>query len=368
MSSLRNSIIAVLALMLAACVSSPERPAPTHRPNRPPVFVPAPKPTPKPAPRPVAPAPASSDAPAPALVQSIKAIWAADPGRTGIAIVPSNGGWSIEYRGSELMPQQSVSKLWVAITVMDGVDKGRFKLSDPVTVMPSDIVVFSAAMQALVGTEGYRTTLGELMTRQMTKSDNTANDFLLRTVGGPAAVRAMISAKGLGAIRFGPGENLLQAGTAGLPWQEAYRSGKSFQAARALLSDSARAAAMTSYLADPPDGAAPLAIAKALIRLKRGELLSPDSTRHLLALMAASETGKQRLRAGVPAGWGFAHKTGTGQDFMGRTAGYNDVGIMTAPDGTSYAVVVMMAETSIPIIKRMETMQGISASVGANHR
>jgi beta-lactamase class A len=110
-----------------------------------------------------------------------------------------------------------------------------------------------------------------------------------------------------------------------------------------------------------------MGIARALLKLKRGDLLSPVSTAHLLRLMAASETGKQRLRAGTPLGWGFAHKTGTGQDFKGRTAGYNDVSLMTAADGTVYAVVVMIADSFQPVPERMQFMQGISATVGANH-
>ena len=353
--------LAALGFGTVSCATAPQAP------SRPPVFIPPPKPAPRPATtRPDLPS-AATQAPA-AMMEGIKAIWANYPDRAGIAIVRADGSWTIEHRGGEMMPQQSVSKLWVAVTLMEGVDQGRYRLSDPVTVRKSDLVVFSTAMGGLVGATGFQTTLGALLKRAMTVSDNTANDVLMGHVGGPEAVRVMLSSKGLGAIRFGPGENLLQAGTAGLPWREEYREGKKFQAARALLSDAARRRAMDAYIASPPDGAAPLAIARALLRLKQGELLSQDSTRHILMLMESSETGKQRLKAGVPFGWTFAHKTGTGQDFQGRTAGYNDVSLMTAPDGTSYAVVVMIADASRPVPERMQVMQGISATVGANHR
>jgi beta-lactamase class A len=252
--------------------------------------------------------------------------------------------------------------------VMEAVDAGKLSLSDSVTVQRSDLVVFSRAMQGLIDEDGFQTTIGELLERAMTVSDNSANDFLLKKAGGPAAVRAMIASKGLGAIRFSNGENAMQSETAGMPFRDEYRYGQAFQRARALLSDDTRQKAMDRYVTSPPDGAAPMAIARALIRLKKGELLSPSSTAHLLRLMAASETGKQRLRGGVPLGWAFAHKTGTGQDFKGRTAGYNDVGIMTAPDGTYYAVVVQIADTTRPVPERMQLMQGIAASIGANHR
>ena len=279
-----------------------------------------------------------------------------------------DASWTIAHRGAELFPQQSVSKLWVAIAFMDGVDRGQWSLADPIVVKKSDVTVFSRWMTAQVGESGWATTLGVLLERTLTKSDNSANDVLLRRIGGPDAVRAMIAQKGLGTIRFGPGEHLLQAATAGLPWREEYRQGNAFQAARALLSDDARKKAMDAYIANPVDGASPVAIARALLRLKRGDLLSQASTSHLLRLMESSETGPQRLKAGVPAGWQYAHKTGTGQDFKGRTAGYNDVALMTAPDGTSYAVVVMISDTTRPVPDRQAFMQGISAIVGANHR
>ena len=108
--------------------------------------------------------------------------------------------------------------------------------------------------------------------------------------------------------------------------------------------------------------------ALALARLKAGEILSPSSTRWLMTVMEASRTGKYRLRGAVPPGWSFGHKTGTGQDLGGRTAGYNDVGILTAPDGKSYSIAVMIGDTPRPIKERQELMQGVVAAVVAQHR
>ena len=55
-----------------------------------------------------------------------------------------------------------------------------------------------------------------------------------------------------------------------------------------------RKAAFDRYVEDPYDGAAPSAIVNALARLKRGELLSPSSTQHLLAIMSNTKTGANR--------------------------------------------------------------------------
>ncbi|WP_231736358.1 MULTISPECIES: class A beta-lactamase [unclassified Sphingopyxis] len=295
-------------------------------------------------------------------------IWKAFPGKTGIAVQRIDGEWALTQRGGELFPQQSVSKLWVTLAVLDAVDNGRLRLDQNVRIGPEDLTLFHQPVAARVQSQGSVTmTVRELIETAITQSDNTANDSLLRTVGGPDAVRRFIDRKDLGAIRFGPGERLLQAGAAGLKWQQSYSVGRSFQAARAALPEATRKAAMDAYRADPPDGASPAAIANALTRLARGTLLSPESTQYLLGVMTRTKSGPQRLKAGLPAGWTFLHKTGTGQDYRGMTVGYNDIGIATAPDGTRYAIVVLMGEASSPVPARMATMQSVSRAVAEFH-
>lgn len=310
-------------------------------------------------------------APAPpaALVANVDMLVRGFEGRVGVAVRSIEDGWCVDQNGDQRLPQQSVSKLWVAMTVLDLRDAGRLTLDDPVTVKREDLTVFHQPVAALIrGEQGYQTTVGELLQRALTMSDNTANDRLLRHVGGPAAVRDFIARKALGNIRFGPGERLLQSQTAGLTWQPNFAFGNAFARARARLPQLDRIAAFERYVSDPPDGAAPRAIADALVRLKRGDLLSPESTAYLIGTMEASLTGRQRLRGAVPPGWSFGHKTGTGQNLAGRTAGYNDVGLLTAPDGRGYAIAVMIGDTPRPIADRQALMQAVVASVVANHR
>ena len=306
-------------------------------------------------------------APPAGLVVSIDQLVKQFDGRVGIAVRSLDKGWTVDINGDSRLPQQSVSKLWVALTVLDFRDAGRLKLDDPVTVTREDLTLFHQPIAAMVKGDGYKTTVGELLTRALTTSDNTANDRLLRYVGGPDVVRAMIRRKGLGNIRFGPGERLLQSQTAGLEWKPEYALGNGFIRARASLPLAERVKAFDDYVADPPDGAAPTAIAAALARLKKGELLSPDSTAVLMTTMEESKTGKARLRGAVPPGWTFGHKTGTGQDLEGRTAGYNDVGILTAPDGHCYTIAVMIGDTPRPIRERQALMQSVVSAVVSWH-
>jgi beta-lactamase class A len=229
----------------------------------------------------------------------------------------------------------------VAITAMDAVDRGAVSLSDQVTLGRGDLTLFHQPLARKILGGGHTTTLGALLSTAITESDNTANDKLMRSIGGPDAVRSMIARKGLGAIRFYNGERALQSKIAGLIWSQSYSVGNAFYQARSALPMSVRRAAFERYIADPYDGASPRAIATALARLKKGELLSPQSTRRLLSIMGQTRTGKARVRAALPHGWQWSHKTGTGQVLNGRIAGLNDIGLLIAPDGTAYGMAIM---------------------------
>ncbi len=306
--------------------------------------------------------------PPPGLEDRLFQLWRTFPGKTGVAVQRIDGEWALAQRGDDLFPQQSVSKLWVALAALDAIDQGRLSFDRSVRIGPDDLTLFYQPLAARVRAEGSVTmTVRELIETAITRSDNTANDKLLWTIGGPDTVRSFIRKNDLGAIRFGPGERLLQSGTAGLSWRQAYSVGRAFEQARAALPQSTRAEAMERYLADPVDGASPAAIAAALTRLARGELLSAESTSYLLDVMSRTRSGPQRLKAGLPPGWKFGHKTGTGQNFQGMTAGYNDIGIATAPDGTRYAIVVLLGNTTASVPERMSLMQAVSGAVAEFH-
>lgn len=303
-----------------------------------------------------------------ALEREITDLWRKFPGKTGIAVRRIDGDWTIGNRLDDLFPQQSVSKMWVAMTILDQVDKGKVSLRDAVRITRDDLAVFHQPIRTQVIQNGSVTeSVLSLLERAIIKSDNTANDSLLRTAGGPDEVRKFISNNNLGRIRFGPGERLLQSEIAGIDWKQEYSIGRKFYTARANLPREQRRAALDRYLADPIDGATPRALVTALDRLAKRDIVSPESTELLLGLMTRVTSGPRRLKAGVPAGWKFLHKTGTGQDLSPVSTGYNDIGIMTAPDGTRYAVAVLLANTTASVPERMRLMQSVSRAVAKYH-
>jgi beta-lactamase class A len=298
-----------------------------------------------------------------ALETEIRSIGQGFNGDIGIAVEDVQTGWTAAYDGDTFFPQQSVSKFWVALTALNKADQGELSLTAPVTLHKSDITLFHQPIAAEIGENGYTTTIGELMTRALQQSDNTCNDAVLWRAGGPEAVRAFLRAKGIDGIRFGPGERLLQSGIAGITWHQSYAYNGGFYKARDALPASERRAAFERYIANPMDGAQPLSVVDALSRLKRGELLSAASTQRLLGIMSHTKTGPQRLKGGLEPGWVLSHKTGTGQVFGGVQAGYNDIGVITGPDGHSYAMAVMIRRTSAPLGQRMHAMQSVVHAV-----
>jgi beta-lactamase class A len=298
-----------------------------------------------------------------ALEQRIQELGSSFDGEVGIAVREIETGWTTSWQGERYYPQQSVSKFWVAITALQRADAGELDLDQRVTLTRADLTLFHQPIAQQIGANGYTTTIGELMFRALTQSDNTANDAVLRRAGGPAAVRAMLARNRIEGVRFGPGERLMQSEIAGLQWSPSYSVGRAFYQARSNVPVDRRREAFEHYVLDPIDGATPLGIVAGLARLQRGELLSPASTERLLSIMSQTRTGPQRLTGGLAPGWRIAHKTGTGQVLGDVQAGYNDIGILTSPQGRHYAVAVMIGRTATPNIVRMALMQNVTRAV-----
>ncbi len=306
-------------------------------------------------------------APAP-LQRRIEEIARSFDGKVGIAVVKAGCKWEVGARAHELFPQQSVSKLWVSLAVLDAVERGQLDLQRDVLIQPADLTLFNQPLRGEVLEKGRAIrSVHSLMSAALSQSDNTANDRLLWTVGGPNVVRKVLRDKGISEIRFGPGERLLQSQVAGLTWSQDMALGRNFEQARARLPKDVRQAALDRYVADPLDGASPAAIARAMARLASGQLLAPETTTVMVDILSRTRSGPMRLKAGVPAGWKVYHKTGTGQELGKVTTGYNDVGILQSPDGAFYGVAVMIARTTQDYKPRMEMMQSVSRAVAEFH-
>ena len=173
----------------------------------------------------------------------------------------------------------------------------------------------------------------------------------------------MLDRHRLSGVRFDRDERRLQTEIAGIEWRPEFVDGTLLDRAYAAVSDARRDAAFRAYQKDPRDTATPLGMAALLHSLAHGTLLSPASTRRLLEIMTQTVTFPDRLKAGVPAGWTLAHKTGTSGTWRGVTAATNDVGVLTAPDGRLISVVVFIADSKAPSENRAALMANVARAV-----
>ena len=306
---------------------------------------------------------APANAPA-AFQQRVEDIARGFDGEVGIAVLDMQANWLASHRGDEVFPQQSVSKIWLAVAVLDQVDRGELTLDRTVLMQPEDLSVFHQPVKAKVLDDGrHVTTVDDLLVLTIAKSDNATTDVLMRQVGGPQAVQEILDAKGLKGLSAGEEQRVLQPRVAGLSWRPEFANLGIFNQARDAVPEQRRNALIEDYLRAPPDGATPNATVQGLAALKDGRLLSRASSQRLLAVMSSSNTGPKRLRGGLAEGWGIAHKTGTGPTRDGYAVGYNDVGLLTAPDGRTYAVAVYIRRTGAGLGERQRVIAEVSRAV-----
>jgi beta-lactamase class A len=227
-------------------------------------------------------------------------------GRIGVAAIDLSSGRAVSVLGSQPFPLASTSKIAIVATFLDGVDQGRYRLSDQYPLMmPVPSRKFSSSEAPVRA--GTMLPAEQLIELALTRSDNHATDALLAAIGGPSAVNRWLARAGISGIRID-------------------------RTIATLVRDDGAINPATAV--DLRDSATPLAMVELLGGLYRGQWLSPSSRSVLLGAMGRCATGKFRMRAQLPEEARIAHKTGT----LNNTS--SDVGIIEGPDGRAIAVAV----------------------------
>jgi beta-lactamase class A len=196
----------------------------------------------------------------------------------GIAALDLKSGEVVSIHGDEPFPMASTVKVAIAANYLAQVEFGRRTLNDTIRGRSAR----------------------QLIEAMLINSDNYATDILLRDLGGPRTVQLWLTQQGVTGLRID--RSIAQ-----------------------LLSD-------RRDLRDIRDSTTPRAMVDLLHRIDSGKLLRPSSRSYLLDVMSRCKTGRNRMKALLPAGTPVEHKTGT-------LAGYtSDVGFITLPDGRRLAV------------------------------
>jgi len=272
----------------------------------------------------------------------------ARPGVLGFGLMNLDSGEHWTLNGDRRFPMQSVFKAPLGAAVLAEVDARRLDLAETITISDVDLSPFhSPVADAFPVRRDY--TAGDLLNATVIDSDNTAADVLMARIGGPGAVTAWLQSKRIGEIRIDRYERELAAAAFGTaPFRPEWK-GPTFGVAIQAVPPDRRLAAMRAYLADPRDTATPRGMLDFLSRLDAGELLSPAATQRLIRMMIATTRGNDRIKAGLPQGWVYAHRPGTSGQELGLSLAFNDVGIVTVPGERrrSYAVATFLSGATL---------------------
>jgi beta-lactamase class A len=284
--------------------------------------------------------PARAADPAAGLEARLAEIAAASGGTLGVRVLHLESGRAAGLNAAARFPMASVYKLPVAVVVLAKVDAGELSLAQEVEVRPGEHRRTASRIDPW--TPGRKVPVGALLDDMMTASGNTACDVLIRVVGGPRAVDGWLGAHGFPGIDVSWTEMMMGAWFAGVA--EKVKDGACDHACLdALVAKEPKAgrdAAERAFESDPRNTATPDDLARLLVALKKGELLSATSTGTLLSAMRRNATGDRRIRALLPKGTPVWDKTGT----IGRAA--NDVGLVELPGGKGTLVVVALVKGS----------------------
>lgn len=209
----------------------------------------------------------------------------------GVYAVALDSGRDVAYRDGDRFAMCSTFKTYAAARVLQMSAEGGVRLSDEVFIDPGALVSYSPVTEPAAGGS---MSLAQLCEAALQRSDNTAANLLLTTIGGPPAVTAFARSIGDEQTRLDRWETELNAAVPG----------------------------------DPRDTSTPRALGGGYRNLLTGTALGEPQRAQLEAWMRGNTTSVKSLRAGLPPGWTAADKTGAGD--YGST---NAVGIAYGPDG-----------------------------------
>jgi beta-lactamase class A len=236
-------------------------------------------------------------------------------GKIGMAAEVVETGARLEFHPSDRFPMQSVYKFPIAMAALQLVDQGKLRIDQQVRVEKSDLIGGRqrSPIRDMHPDGGFNMSLRDLLRYAVSESDGSASDVLLRVIGGPSKVQAMLRLQGVLGIKVVDTEKSL-----GRDNQVQYRN-----------------------------WAQPAEMVRLLKLFQQGKGLSKSSRALLLQWMTETETGLKRLKGNLPPGTVVAHKTGTSNTVNGITAATNDVGLITLPNGQHLAIAVFVMDSPL---------------------
>ena len=208
-------------------------------------------------------------------------------GRVGVFALDTNSGRQLSHREDERFAMCSTFKWVLAAATLASIERREAWLDEAIIYGPTDILDYAPITTQHLAER--QMTVRDLCRAIITVSDNTAANLLLRKLGGPARFTEFVRSCGDVTTRLDRFEPDLNENVDG----------------------------------DPRDTTTPRAMVELMQSVFCSSALADDSRDLLIEWMIACETGKNRLRAGVPQSWRAGDKTGSG-----KRGAVNDVAIV----------------------------------------
>jgi len=248
------------------------------------------------------------------LLTQIEAIAPQSKGIVGVSILNIETGDTVNFNAHARLVMHSVFKFPIAMTVLNLVDKGKYKPDQKIKLRKSDMAAPKAYSPLRDKyPDGTVMALSDILGYMISLSDNTACDFLLKKIGGPHVVEDYVKSLGVKGIAIKASEADMASA-----WEVQYTNwGK------------------------------PADLVQLLDILYKGKALSKTSNDFLLKIMTETTTGPHRIKGLLPKDAVVAHKTGTsGTNDAGLTPATNDIGIITLPNGKHVAIAIMVCNST----------------------
>jgi len=249
------------------------------------------------APKPAAPPTSSAATPAAAPQPDFAPLEREFDARLGLYAIDTGSGRELAHRADERFGYASAHKAFSAAAVLQ-----RTSIEDLAKVLTytrADLQENSPVTEKRVDTG---IPLRDAVDAALRYSDNTAANLLFRQLGGPPGLAAALRAIGdttTHVDRTEPALNDLAPG-------------------------------------DIRDTSTPRAMAGTLRTFALGDALPPEKRTMYTDMMRANKTGATVIRAGTPAGWAVADKTGTGE-----YATRNDIAVVWPPGRAPIVLAIM---------------------------
>ncbi len=230
-----------------------------------------------------------------------------------VSVLDFGNDKSVHVNGNKKLPMLSVFKFHIALTVLNEVDQGKLNLDQKILITKSDLLENTGSPIRERFPEGnIQMPLSELIKYTVAESDNNGCDILLKLIGGTETVQKFINSKGIRNFTIKVNEEQMHQG-----FEFMYLNATTTNSANQLLKD-----------------------------FFNKKMLSKTSTDFLMTTMLETSTGKNKIVAQLPESIPVAHKTGSsGKNEKGLTAAENDIGIVTLPDGTHYAISIFVSDS-----------------------